>query len=644
MSSIYGFLSKDSNLSSTGLSIWNNLCECNSKNTNISNDVFLGCCHFPNHNPVANEALVTYENYVAVIDAVIYNRSELLEEIKCTGNPSDEELLVLYFIKTGCTSLAKVNGDFAGAVFDKVSNTIYVFRDHTGVRPLFYYLDNSNFVFSSDIRGILAQKTLNISIREEWAYYHISGKIPTDAEKTEYNNIFHVKPASILKINFKDGVPVASSKAYWRPAQKKIRLSSEKEYQKELRSLIEDSVKRRLDVYPGIVGAELSGGLDSGVIDILINRAGRKGLYFSWSSSPEKVPIIETYDERNRVKDICRQENIQCNYNDYDIAETVSDIVSTSKRLGLNVDDSSLFVSCAVPSYINTPPLAISSKIAKANGASVVFSGHGGDEGVSHRCNPYELFYFHEYYHYLRYQWGTTHGQKRRIIKTLKACRDNFKLAKNKLLKPFYTGFSCTEFLNQNLLEAKTNWPGHASTFNYDPITYCNRGLPQIRLENAAFYSAYIGMQYVFPYLDYRVLDFALSIPRNNYLKRGKNRYIFREAFKDIIPQSLYTINLKESLSHRSDPERSESTPREENWFEIFKKERADFVSQFDRKLWANILDFTKLDEWVSSDLHSDEEMDLNEKRFFVLSTFLIAQSAITGARMAVDHAEKNKE
>ena len=61
-----------------------------------------------------------------------------------------------------------------------------------------------------------------------------------------------------------------STVIYWQPGSKKIRLSSEEAYIKQLRQLITDSVKRRLDAVPGVVGAELSGGLDSSIIDILI--------------------------------------------------------------------------------------------------------------------------------------------------------------------------------------------------------------------------------------------------------------------------------------------------------------------------------------------------------------------------------------
>lgn len=68
---------------------------------------------------------------------------------------------------------------------------------------------------------------------------------------------------------------------FWKLRSRKIRLSSPEEYERRLRELVTDAVKWHLDAIPGLIGAELSGGLDSSVIDILINRNGRKAVYYS---------------------------------------------------------------------------------------------------------------------------------------------------------------------------------------------------------------------------------------------------------------------------------------------------------------------------------------------------------------------------
>ncbi len=79
---------------------------------------------------------------------------------------------------------------------------------------------------------------------------------------TEYKNSFCVKPGSSLTFTFADGTIKKQENVYWMVGQKKIRLASDEAYQKRLRELIEDAIKRRVDAVSGMVGAELSGGLD----------------------------------------------------------------------------------------------------------------------------------------------------------------------------------------------------------------------------------------------------------------------------------------------------------------------------------------------------------------------------------------------
>ena len=81
----------------------------------------------------------------------------------------------------------------------------------------------------------------------------------------------------------------------------------------------------------------------------------------------------------------------------------------------------------ALPPYINALTISETSEFINKSGAKVVFTGHGGDEGISHRCNVYEMFYYTEYYHFFRYMWSLSHGQKGRIFKTLKSSYEKIK-------------------------------------------------------------------------------------------------------------------------------------------------------------------------------------------------------------------------
>ena len=68
-------------------------------------------------------------------------------------------------------------------------------------------------------------------------------------------------------------------------------------------------MKVRANIIKGLVGAELSGGLDSGVIDVLLNRLDKKGIYYSWSVHPNELEYAED-DERLIIEEICKRENM----------------------------------------------------------------------------------------------------------------------------------------------------------------------------------------------------------------------------------------------------------------------------------------------------------------------------------------------
>lgn len=549
-----------------------------------------------------NTAILHKDGKVAVFDALIYNAKELKEKCQIAGEICQEELLFLYIEKYGLEGLCHVNGDMAGAIWDEKKQTLTLFRDHMGIRPLFYYEKNQQIVFSTDIRGITALPFLDVSVNENWIYKTMNGYSNIGVENTEFSHIYCVPNGGYITFSFEKDIMKKEKKNYWVVGKKKIRFRTEEEYFSEMKRLVTDAVKRRADAIPGVVGAELSGGLDSGVIDILINRLGKEGVYFSWSVSPKEVPMAEG-DERLVIEDICKQENITCHYGKQvrELSED-SNIAENMKRINgkVNMEEPESF-RYALPPYINALTICETSEFMNKSGVKVVFTGHGGDEGISHRSNVYEMYYNKEYYHFLRYIWSLSHGQKGRIGKTLKSSFEKIKELNERKKLPFQSAFGEPKLLNKEFAAGfdKTQMP--ILSFAYDPKTYVKAGGSRNRLDNVALLGAYSGVRYMVPYLDYRVIDFAVSIPRHMYLKRGKNRYIFRESFKDIMPKSLYSLRFKEDNSRKN-------IKRDEDWFEEFAKRKQQTVDKLDRVYWSKYLNFEEVDAWLNRGKPTEEE------------------------------------
>lgn len=570
----------------------------------IKDEVCLGCSYekLSQTVPKSSPVLKRDGKYV-VIDAVLYNREELIEKGAFSKELSDEELLFYYIERFGCDELREVNGDFAGVIYDEQNQLITLFRDHMGVRPLFYYAQEQFVAFSTDIRGLTSMSQVDVAVDEKWLWNKVASTAYNGTENTEFAHIFCVKPASYMTIALANNQLTLNAKSYWQIGRKKIRLSSEEAYINKLRELITDSIKRRLDVISGPIGAELSGGLDSSVIDILIHRLGREAVYFSWSASPEEVPYAED-DERLVVEDICKQENISCHYAGK-VLHIGEDSIIYKKMCAMGIQPdmrAGFYRRYVFPPYINTLHVCQASQYVNSQGAKVVFTGHSGDEGVSHRCNPYELFYHKEYGHYLKYMWDSTKGEKHRLYNTLLRCRQNLTVSRQKLINPFVSIMASKDMLRKEFYEKYNVKKGVPQTFAYDPVTYIRNGGSRNRLDVVALLGAYSGARYIIPYIDYRVIDYAVSIPRHMYLKKQKNRYIFREAFKDIMPESLYNLRGKEDTSWRN-AKGKEKDPTE------YLERKKRLLGMLDRKYWDKYLEWKALEEWADIPLDVSDEM-----------------------------------
>ncbi len=585
MSGIFGFLNRTSEkrLSEKcahALDVWNRMYGMDAGESFFCEKYGAGCHteHFSDQYS-AGQPVRKENETIAVIDAVLYNRDELFGWFDL-GQPSeisDEELLFLIIRKHGYASLAQVNGDFAGAIYDEKKQTWTLFRDHMGVRPLFCYMDDTLFAFSTDRRGLLALPGADQKLDEEQLYLRMMGYNDLSLCKTEFANISCVRPGSFQTVWKTERGFSRKETIYWKPGQKKIRRKTEEEYFQELRSLITDAIKRRMDAVPGIIGAELSGGLDSSVICILIHRLGREGRYFSWSLSPEELPLQDGEDERKVIFDICRQEQITCEF--------------SNAKPGKKTED---YLREVMPAYINTQQLSTGSAWLKGQGAKVVFTGHGGDEGVSHRCNPFELWYHKEYFSFARLFWDSTKGQKLRFPRMIRRMLRQIQKENPLYRQPYENkGVNAGSFLNETFrkrMDGTVNL--QPLYFAYDSVAYIEQGGSRGRLDNAAYHGAKNGVRYMVPFLDYRVIDFAVSIPRRFYLSGGMNRYIYRQAFRDIMPESLYNVRYKDHASQRN-------IQPEKEWEAGLRKDIKKVISKLDRVYWKDYLDFDVIDAFT---------------------------------------------
>jgi len=194
----------------------------------------------------------------------IYNYKELRLELKQHYNfitDTDTEVILAGYQIWGIGILDRLLGMFAFAIYDTKKNKVLLIRDRFGIKPLYYSLNNSNLIFASEIKAILASKKVerNMDIGS-FTDFFVYRYIPSP--KTIWLGINKVPPAHYVEINLDDHT--SSCVEYW-----KLECSEEDCTDKELISKIDTMLQQSVQqhtVSDVPVGSFLSGGYDSSAL------------------------------------------------------------------------------------------------------------------------------------------------------------------------------------------------------------------------------------------------------------------------------------------------------------------------------------------------------------------------------------------
>lgn len=205
--------------------------------------------------------------YTIIYNGELYNTQQVRDELELAGyhfeTSSDTEVLLVSFIhwRERCTE--KINGIFAFAVYTKEQETIHLFRDRVGVKPLFYSFQEGSFVFASEIKAILAFTDNAPVVNAEGLSMLLSIGPSRVPGKTVYENIYEVLPAHYIKIT--------ENEFFMAPYFTKASKPHEEDFSQtvnNVRDLVTDAVERQL-VSDVPICTFLSGGIDSSIISMI---------------------------------------------------------------------------------------------------------------------------------------------------------------------------------------------------------------------------------------------------------------------------------------------------------------------------------------------------------------------------------------
>lgn len=198
---------------------------------------------------------------VIVFNGEIYNFKELragLEKKYKFVSQSDTEVIIYAYKEWGIKCFEKFNGIFALAIYDARQEEIILARDRAGVNPLYYYSDDKQFIFSSEIKAILAHEVPCAVDMEAFNLYFQLLYVPEP--HTMFQGVKKLPPAHYLR--FKNDQIILER--YWQ-VEDFFNLSSYNDAKKQIKTLFRDAVQKQL-ISDRPVGIFLSGGMDSSAV------------------------------------------------------------------------------------------------------------------------------------------------------------------------------------------------------------------------------------------------------------------------------------------------------------------------------------------------------------------------------------------
>jgi len=297
--------------------------------------------------------------FVIIFNGEIYNHLDLREKlsgIEWRGH-SDTETIVNYMARYGIESVKDFNGIFGFALFDIENEKIYIVRDRYGVKPIYFYQKNNEFIFSSEIRPI---KKLIDSYVDKVNLATLLKLRYNPAPTTLYSDIQKLRAGHILEYDLTSHSTTISSFITPLSIDKKISFTDALQKYAEL---FEQAIKRQLlaDVEIGVL---LSGGIDSALVAFYAQKHSSKPIKTFTIGFSEDDDSDETSDARESAR-ILETDH-------YEIKITDNQFEAVFKKC-IEIVEEPLGTTSIIPMYFLN-------ELVASHGIKVVLTGQGADE------------------------------------------------------------------------------------------------------------------------------------------------------------------------------------------------------------------------------------------------------------------------
>jgi asparagine synthase (glutamine-hydrolysing) len=217
--------------------------------------------------------------YVIAYNGEVYNFRELRSRLNSVElkSESDTEVVLRLYEQLGLDFLRELNGMFALAIYDRARKRIVLARDRFGIKPLYYHVDRqSNLSFASELKALLFNSSIDVSL-DVAAIQSLFHLLYIEGERTPFNEIKKLEPGCCLVYELETKEFTISKYHEFKFGSSSL---SESRCIDTIDDLLAESVKAHL-IADVPVGALLSGGVDSSLMVAMMSRYSANLLTYS---------------------------------------------------------------------------------------------------------------------------------------------------------------------------------------------------------------------------------------------------------------------------------------------------------------------------------------------------------------------------
>ena len=455
--------------------------------------------------------------YVIVYNGQIYNTKELRQTLEENGftfkGHSDTEVLLKSYIYYGKNVVHHLNGIFAFAIWDQKNEELFIARDHFGIKPLFYTMQNNSFIFASEIKAIFQYPGVK-KILNSQGIAELFGIGPAHTPGTTvFDNIFELKPSYFAIFN-RSGFHLEK---YWKLASMP-HTENFAQTCDHLSFLLKDAITRQL-VSDVPLCTFLSGGLDSSIITKFAS-----DYCFENNLAPLDTYSIDYVDnDKNFVKS-----DFQPNSDNYyinlmvnklhtkhhsividtpELAEYLEDAMIARDMPGMADIDSSLLLFCK-----NVKPYATVSLTGEC--ADEIFGG-------------YPWFFRDDALHSGTFPWSIAISERQTLLAPHIAKRVDLK---------GYIGYRYNESLSEvEILDTDSPETAEKRKISYLTLNW----FMQTLLDRSDRMAMYSGFELRVPFCDYRLAQYVWNIPWEIKALNGREKGLLRYVSRKFLPSEI---------------------------------------------------------------------------------------------------------